>query len=163
MDSKQKILTLSALKKIVAQLKRQKKTIAFTNGCFDLMHLGHVSYLEAAKKNDRVLIVGLNSDSSIRKIKDPSRPIVSQISRSRVLAALACVDYVTIFNEATPYHLVKALGPDVLIKGADWKGKEIVGADIVKASGGRVEFIKYIDHYSTTNIIESILHKCAKK
>ena len=163
MNSKQKILTLTALKKVVAQLKRHGKTIAFTNGCFDLMHLGHVSYLEAAKKNNRVLIVGLNSDSSIRKIKDPSRPIVSQISRSRVLAALACVDYVTIFNEETPYNLVNALGPDVLIKGADWKGKEIVGADIVKASGGRVEFIKYIDHYSTTNIIESILHKCAKK
>lgn len=157
-SSEKKIIGLQALKKKLSALRLQGRTIAFTNGCFDLMHLGHVQYLQAAKQSNRVLIVGLNSDQSIRRIKGPSRPICPQKSRAAVLAALACVDYVVIFNEETPYNLIKALRPDILIKGADWKGKEIVGADIA----GKVELIKYVPGFSTTNIIEKIKHeKCA--
>ena len=147
-----KIIGLLQLQKKLSILRRQGKTIAFTNGCFDLMHLGHVMYLEAAKKGNRILVVGLNSDASIRRIKGPSRPICPQKSRAAVLAALSCVDFVVIFNEDTPWKLIKAVNPDVLIKGADWKGKGVVGADIVK----KVEFIKYVKGFSTTNIIENI-------
>ena len=147
-----KLISLQSLKKKLIALRRQGKTITFTNGCFDLMHLGHVKYLQAAKKKDRVLIVGLNSDKSISRIKDPSRPICPQKSRAAVLAALESVDFVVIFNEETPYNLIKALRPDVLIKGADWKGKTVVGSDISK----KIELIKYIKGFSTTNIIEKI-------
>ena len=154
-----KIISLQSLKKKLIALRRQGKTIAFTNGCFDLMHLGHVKYLQAAKKNNRILIVGLNSDQSIRLIKDPTRPICSQESRAAVLAALEAVDFVVLFHEETPYQLIKALGPDILIKGADYKGKEVAGSDLVK----KVELIKYIKGYSTTNIIHRILGKASKK
>jgi len=149
---KNKILSLSALLRKLPALKRQGMTIAFTNGCFDLMHIGHVKYLEAAGKPKRVLIVGLNSDSSIRRIKGPSRPIVNQKSRAAVLAALESVDFVVIFNEETPYKTIAAIKPDVLIKGADWKGKSVAGEDLVK----KVEFIKFIKGFSTSNIIEKI-------
>ncbi|MBF0521556.1 MAG: D-glycero-beta-D-manno-heptose 1-phosphate adenylyltransferase [Candidatus Omnitrophica bacterium] len=157
-----KILSLSSLKKRIASLRRQGKTIAFTNGCFDIIHAGHVSYLEKAKGRDRILIVGLNSDSSVRKIKGPQRPIVPEKERSFVLAALACVDFVTIFQEETPYDLIKAIEPDILIKGADWKEKTAVGSDIVRNRGGKVEYIRYVPNCSSTNIIKSILEKCAK-
>jgi len=147
-----KILSLPALLKKLPALRRQGKTIAFTNGCFDLMHIGHVQYLEEAKKGNRVLIVGLNSDASIHRIKGSSRPIVGQKSRAAVLAALENVDFVVIFNEATPYKIISAIKPDILIKGADWKGKSVVGEDLVK----RKEFVKYIPGFSTTNIIKKI-------
>jgi rfaE bifunctional protein nucleotidyltransferase chain/domain len=151
--SAKKIVGAAALKVKLSALRRQGYTIAFTNGCFDLMHLGHVQYLEAAKsKGKRILIVGLNSDKSISAIKGPNRPICPQKSRAAVMASLACVDFVVIFNEETPYKLIKTLQPDVLIKGADWKGKRVAGDDIVK----KVEFIKYIPGFSTTNIIEKI-------
>ncbi len=150
-----KLISLQLLKKKLIALRRAGKIIAFTNGCFDLMHLGHIKYLQAAKKNNRVLIVGLNSDQSIIRIKGPSRPICSQKSRSLVLAALEVVDFVVIFDEETPYNLIKTLKPDVLIKGADWKGKEIIGSDVVK----KVELIKYVKGFSTTNIINRILGK----
>ncbi len=163
MTSKTKIIkSHAALKRIVLRLQKKGKKVAFTNGCFDILHFGHVSYLEEAKKPGRVLIVGLNSDASVRKIKGPKRPIVSQGERARVMAGLSCVDFVTIFNEETPYDLIKTLTPDILIKGADWKGKKIAGADIVSARGGKVEFIKYVKHFSTTNIIKAIVTKCAK-
>ncbi|MBI4309513.1 MAG: D-glycero-beta-D-manno-heptose 1-phosphate adenylyltransferase [Candidatus Omnitrophica bacterium] len=147
-----KIVSKQALREKLAALKKQGKTIAFTNGCFDLMHLGHVTYLEAAKRGGRVLVVGLNGDGSIRRIKGPSRPICPQKSRAAVLAALSCVDFVVIFNEDTPYNLIKTVKPDILIKGADWKGKPVVGADIA----GKVEFIKYVNGFSTTNIIGKV-------
>jgi len=150
--SAKKIVGVAALKKDLSALRKSGKTIAFTNGCFDLMHLGHVKYLEAAKKADRVLVVGLNSDKSIHHIKGPSRPICPQASRAAVLAALSSVDFVVFFNEDTPYNLIKALGPDVLVKGADWKGKKVAGSDLVK----KVEFIRYINGFSTSNIIEKI-------
>ena len=161
MTTKQKIISSKNLKTKIASLRKQGKSIAFTNGCFDILHAGHVSYLEAAKKDKRVLIVGLNSDTSIRHIKGPGRPVNSQNARAVVLAALSCIDFVTIFEEDTPIKLIEALKPDILIKGADWKGKEVAGAQVVKFSGGRVEFIKYVDGFSSTNIIEKIGQRCA--
>ena len=153
-----KILSLSALLKKLPALRRQGKVIAFTNGCFDLMHIGHVKYLEEAGRGNRVLIVGLNSDVSIHRIKGSSRPIVVQKSRAAVLAALESVDFVVIFNEDTPYKLIASIKPDILIKGADWKGKSVIGEDLVK----KVEFVRYIQGFSTTNIIEKII-KSEKK
>jgi len=148
-----KILTLPALLNKLPALRRQGKTLAFTNGCFDLMHIGHVKYLEEAGRGNRLLIVGLNSDRSINSIKGPGRPIVTQKSRAAVLAALESVDFVVIFNEDTPYKIISAIKPDILIKGADWKGKSVIGEDLVK----KVEFVKYIKGFSTTNIIEKII------
>ena len=157
MDTYKKILKLSNLKRKILRLRSQGQTIAFTNGCFDILHFGHVSYLEKAKKN-RILVVGLNSDQSIRKIKGPQRPIIKEAYRAGLLAALECVDFVTIFNEETPYSVIKVLKPDILIKGADWKGKKIVGADLVKSYGGKVEYVSYVEGCSTTKIIEKIQH-----
>ena len=160
MDSQKKILSLNTLKKTLARLRKNGKTIAFTNGCFDILHAGHVSYLEAAKKKGRILVVGLNSDHSVRRIKGPGRPIVGEKERAQVLSALNCVDYVTIFNAQTPLKLIQVVKPDVLIKGADWKNKTVVGQDIVEKNGGRVELIKYLPRFSTTKIIDKIMH-CA--
>lgn len=157
-----KIVSLTTLKRKLNELRKKKKIIVFTNGCFDILHRGHVQYLQAAKKCGDILVVGLNSDASIRKIKGPRRPIVNQQGRSEVLSALASVDYVVIFDEDTPYHLINAVKPDCLVKGADWKGKEVVGSDIVKQNGGRIKLIKYTANNSTTNIIESVLKKCRK-
>ena len=155
---KEKIITLSSLLKKLPGLRRQGKIIAFTNGCFDLMHIGHVKYLEDAGQGNRILIVGLNSDRSISRIKGPNRPIVEQKSRAAVLAALESADFVVIFNEETPYKTIAAIKPDILIKGADWKGKTVVGEDLVK----KVEFIKFVQGFSTTNMIEKII-KSEKK
>ena len=164
MTTSSKVIKLPALKKKLALLRRQKREIAFTNGCFDILHYGHVSYLEAAKKRDRILIVGMNSDASVRSLdKGSDRPIVPQDQRAAVLAGLACVDLVVLFDEPTPAKLIAAVKPDVLIKGADWKGKEVAGADVVKAHGGRVEFITYVDRLSTTNIIAKIRCSCLGK
>ncbi len=157
MRTNEKILGVRTLQRRIIRWRQQEKIIAFTNGCFDILHLGHVCYLERAKGRDRILIVGLNSDRSVKMIKGPGRPIVPQKARSLILAALACVDGVTIFDEATPQKLIAALRPDVLIKGADWKGKEIAGADTVCRYGGKVEYIRYIPGYSSTKIIERIL------
>lgn len=156
MSIRLKIIGLSQLKKEVARQRKAGKTIAFTNGCFDILHYGHVTYLEKAKKKDRVLILGLNSDESIRRLKGPGRPVNPQKARAAVIAALESVDFVTIFSDDTPLKLIQAILPDVLIKGADWKGKEVVGASEVKANGGKVEFIKFVDHFSTTRIIQTI-------
>ena len=157
MDTHKKIVGLKTLQRILARLRRQGRMIAFTNGCFDILHFGHVQYLEKAKGHNRVLIIGLNSDRSVRKIKGPQRPIVAQNARAAVLAALACVDYVTIFAEETPQKLIAALKPDVLVKGADWKGKEVAGSDVVRRYGGRVEYARYVPRYSSTNIIDAVL------
>ena len=159
MNTKHKIVSLKRLKSIVAAVRKQDKTIAFTNGCFDILHLGHVAYLEKSKKDNRILIIGLNSDLSVRRLKGPMRPINSEQARAAVLAALSCVDYVTIFNQDTPYALIKAIRPDVLIKGADWKGKPVIGADMVQRTGGKVEFVPFVDHFSTTKVIEAILRQ----
>ena len=158
MNTKYKIFKLQSLKSKLNSLRAGGKRIAFTNGCFDILHFGHVSYLEAAKKDNRVLVIGLNSDQSICKIKGPQRPIIAQDKRAALLAALQCVDFVTIFNEETPLKVIRVLKPDILIKGADWKGKDVIGSEVVKSYGGHVEYISYIPGCSTTEIIEKITH-----
>ncbi len=162
MTTRKKILGLAAVKRKVAALRRDGATIAFTNGCFDILHYGHISYLEKAKARDRVLIVGLNSDRSVREIKGAGRPVNTEMNRAGVLAALACVDCVVIFDEATPERVIREIKPDVLIKGADWKGKTVVGADIVRARGGRVELVTYLPNLSTTRTIQKIRRQCEK-
>ena len=156
MNTKSKIVKLATLKKKIAQLRRRRKKIAFTNGCFDILHAGHVHYLQGAKKADRVLIVGLNNDRSVRKIKGAKRPIVKEQQRASILAALACVDHVILFGEETPLKLIEALKPDILIKGADWKRKGAVGSESVEANGGKIEYIKYLPGRSSTDIIKRI-------
>jgi D-beta-D-heptose 7-phosphate kinase/D-beta-D-heptose 1-phosphate adenosyltransferase len=151
-----KIKTISSLKKIIARLKAKRKKIVFTNGCFDILHYGHVKYLEDANKKGDILIVGINSDSSIRKIKGPKRPLVHEKDRIRTLAALESVDYACLFNETTPINLIKAIKPDALIKGADWDTKNIVGADFVKSYSGKVLAIPLVKNRSTTKLIEKI-------
>ncbi len=160
MNTEHKIVSLAVLKKKIAASRKAGKRIIFTNGCFDLMHLGHISYLEKIKSHDSVLVVGLNSDLSVRRIKAVGRPIQPQRARARVLAALACVDYVMIFSDPTPYQVIQAVQPDVLVKGADWKNKTVVGEDIVRARGGRVQLIKYLPGFSTTNIVNKIRSQC---
>lgn len=159
MNTKAKIITLSALKKKILPLRRQGYRIAFTNGCFDILHVGHVRYLEAAKRAGRILVVGLNSDRSVRKNKGPGRPVVNDSARAAVLAALACVDYVVLFDEQTPLRLIEALKPDILIKGADWKRKGAVGSAVVRANGGSVEYIKFLPGFSSTGIINRIVRR----
>lgn len=148
-----------SLKKLQAELAsgREKKKVVFTNGCFDILHAGHVRYLKKARSLGDVLVVGLNSDSSVRSIKGPARPIVPQRERSEVLSALECVDYVVLFSGPTPLKLIEAIKPDVLAKGADWAARDIVGADIVKNSGGRLARITLVKGRSTTNIIRRVL------
>ncbi len=142
------------LKTICARLRAEGKKIVFTNGCFDILHRGHVRYLERARKLGDVLVVGLNSDSSVSGIK-PGRPINSENDRAAVLGALCSVDYITIFGEKTPYALIRALGPDVLVKGGDWKKEDIVGSDIVSETHS----LPYLKGASTTQIIEKILRR----
>lgn len=160
MFSQDKIQSQSKLIKIIDALKRQGKKIAFTNGCFDILHYGHVKYLEQAKGKADILVVGLNSDSSLKKIKGKNRPINKQMGRAGVLSALQAVDFVAIFNAETPRKLIKLIRPDVLIKGGDWKLDDIVGADSVKAAGGRVLTIPYLKGYSTSKLIERIAFIC---
>ena len=134
-------------------LKRQKKSSVFTNGCFDILHSGHVDYLESARKQGDFLIVALNSDSSIQTIKGPSRPINSLQDRLKVIAALESVDFVTWFEEDNPLNLILLLKPKVLVKGGDWKVEQIIGSKEVLAWGGKVRSLKYIEGKSTTQII----------
>ena len=148
---------LTTLKKLTAKLAgKRKKKVVFTNGCFDIIHAGHVRYLNKAKLLGDILVVGLNSDASVRVIKGPKRPIVPQRERAEILSALASIDYVVIFSGATPIKLIKAIKPDILVKGADWTPKDIVGADWVKQNGGRLARIKLVRGRSTTNIIKKI-------
>ncbi|MBN1842049.1 MAG: D-glycero-beta-D-manno-heptose 1-phosphate adenylyltransferase [Deltaproteobacteria bacterium] len=153
----EKIIKRQELAENVQALKRAGKTIVFTNGCFDLLHIGHVRYLKSAKGEGDVLLVGLNSDRSVRQIKGPARPIVSENERAEVLASLACVDFVTFFDEPDPLATIRVLMPDVLVKGADWEKDAIVGKDVVEANGGRVVRIPVTEGASTSRIIEKIL------
>jgi len=151
-----KIKTASALKKRLVSLKNEGKSIVFTNGCFDILHYGHVKYLQEAKNTGNILVVAVNSDSSVKKLKGPSRPIVGQKNRTRVLSALESVDFVTIFSEDTPLKLIKLLKPDILVKGGDWDKKSIVGGRLVQSWGGKVISLPYVKGQSTTNIIDKI-------
>jgi len=150
---------LIPLKKLLSKLKslRKRKKVVFTNGCFDIIHAGHVRYLKKAKALGGILVVGLNSDSSIKKIKGETRPIVKQKDRAEVLSALTSVDYVVIFNDPTPIKLIEAIKPDVLVKGADWKRGSIVGEEILKTYKGKIARIKLAKGRSTTDIVGKIL------
>ena len=149
--SKEKIIDKARVKDIVSDLKKKGRKIVFTNGCFDLLHVGHIRYLTEAKKLGDILFIGLNSDKSVSVIK-PGRPVISEKERAEVLSALEMVDYIALFSEDTPYELIKEVQPDVLVKGADWQIKDIVGNDIVKD----VRAIPLVEGKSTSKIIEKI-------
>lgn len=151
-----KIMELDELQKTVARYKMLGRKVVFTNGCFDILHVGHVTYLEAARRQGDCLVVGLNSDASVRAIKGPERPVNHEQSRARVLAALGCVDHVVLFEEDTPLKLIKRLMPDVLAKGGDWPVDKIVGAPEVMAAGGKVRSIPLVGNFSTTALLEKI-------
>ncbi|MFN3976684.1 MAG: D-glycero-beta-D-manno-heptose 1-phosphate adenylyltransferase [Aquificaceae bacterium] len=150
------VLSLEELIRIIEPLRESKK-IVFTNGCFDILHAGHAYYLKKAKEMGDILVVGLNSDESIKRIKGPKRPIVPQEMRAYLLDSLKPVDYVVVFDEETPERLIKAIRPHVLVKGADWELKDIVGADFVLSYGGRVERVEFRFNISTSDIIKRIL------
>lgn len=154
-----KIQSISRLQGIISRLKDGHKRIVFTNGCFDLLHYGHVKYLQDARKKGDILVVGINSDASVKRIKGNSRPVVKQNDRARVLAALESVDYVVIFPQDTPLETIKRIKPDVLVKGADWSADKIVGGDFVSGNGGCVTTIKFIKGYSTSKLIKEIVKK----
>ena len=141
---------------IIAGLKRRGKKIVFTNGCFDLLHYGHVKYLADAKKIGDILVVAINSDASVRKIKGSKRPIVNERDRLSLIAALESVDYVLLFNEDTPLEVIEKIKPDILVKGADWARDKIAGSSIVLGAGGKVATIKLVRGRSTTNLIKKI-------
>jgi len=159
---KQKIKERKELLRIIKELKAKRKQIVFTNGCFDLLHIGHVRYLEEAKALGDVLVVGVNSDTSVRKLKGPQRPILPEEERAEILSGLGCVDYVTLFNEMDPLKLITSLHPDVLVKGGDWAKEQIVGREVVKRSGGEVVIIPFVGKASTSNLIETILKRYEK-
>lgn len=156
MSVKNKIVRQNLLRETLLALKAQGKKIVFTNGCFDLVHLGHLDYLEKARGKGDVLVIGLNSDQSIRRLKGASRPVMDENSRARLLAALEFVDYVVLFDEDTPLELIRDILPDVLVKGDDYQVSNIVGADIVMSNGGKVETVELVKGYSSTAIIEKI-------
>ena len=152
-----KVLTSAELVPLLDRARTQEKRIVFTNGCFDLLHVGHTRYLQAAKALGDILVVGVNSDSSVRSLnKSPDRPIVSESQRAEVLAALCCVDYVVMFSEPDPLSLITTLQPDVLVKGGDWAVERIVGRDVVERRGGTVRTIPLVPGMSTTALIQRI-------
>jgi D-beta-D-heptose 7-phosphate kinase/D-beta-D-heptose 1-phosphate adenosyltransferase len=159
---KQKIKGKKELVRIISELKAKRKRIVFTNGCFDLLHIGHVRYLEQAKALGDVLVVGVNSDTSVRKLKGPKRPILPEEERAEILSGLGCVDYVTLFDEMDPLKLITSLRPDVLVKGGDWAEEQIVGRKVVERSGGEVVIIPFVGKASTSNLIETILKRYEK-
>ena len=148
------VVTRTDLITIREHVKLEGKSVVFTNGCFDIIHRGHIEYLTKAKSLGDVLIVGVNTDASVRRLKGKTRPIVCQDDRAFVLAAFHAVDYVCLFDEDTPYELIKAIVPDVLVKGSDWAIDSIVGKDIVEAAGGTVQTIEFVPDHSTTDIIK---------
>lgn len=157
MDTSRFITDKRRLRHLITRLKYEKKKIIFTNGCFDIIHPGHTSYLESAKALGDVLIVGLNSDASIKGIKGPRRPINDQQSRATVLLSLRSVDYVYMFHEPTPLEVIKLVKPGILVKGGDWQKKDVVGADFVESYGGIIVIIPIVNETSTTAIIEKIM------
>ncbi len=153
------IKTIDELIAIRKKLREENKKVVFTNGCFDLIHAGHVDYLIKAKEMGDVLIVGLNSDASVTRIKGKKRPVLKEKERAFIISNIKPVDYVVIFEEDTPAEIIGSLIPDVLVKGADWSLDNIIGRDVVEANGGEVKTIKFVNDQSTTKIIKSILDK----
>jgi len=154
-----RIKTREEIKTIRKKLKTKGKRVVFTNGVFDIIHSGHVDYLNKAKASGDILIVGVNSDASVKRIKGKKRPILNEKERAFIVSNLKAVDYVTLFEEDTPGELINELIPDVLIKGADWALDKIVGRDAVEVNGGEVKTIEFVNVQSTSNIIKSILDK----
>jgi len=159
MDISAKIVTAGKLISGLDKARRAGKKIVFTNGCFDILHVGHVRYLAAARSEGDLLVVGLNSDASVRSIKGDRRPLVNQDQRAEVLASLVYVDYVVIFDEPDPLRMIQTLKPDILVKGADWEEENIVGAEFVKSIGGKIIRAKLVPEVSTTRIIDRIVRR----
>ena len=151
-----KIRSLDDLREERAAHRARGTRMVFTNGCFDLLHVGHIRYLQRARRMGDILVVGINSDASVRRLKGPSRPVQPEKDRAEILAGLECVDYVVAFEEDTPISVIETLKPDVLVKGADWPIDRIVGREVVEASGGRVATIPYVEGISTSALIERI-------
>lgn len=151
-----KIKSVPDTKKEIDQLKSEGKRIVFTNGCFDILHTGHLRYLYASRELGDYLVVGLNSDQSVKVIKGPERPVIPQDQRAEMLAAMGFVDGVVLFDEDDPLELIKQLMPDILVKGEDWGEDDIIGSDVVKAAGGEVHRISFVSGFSTTDIIKKI-------
>ena len=158
----QKVLDFPHLLEEVRSLKRNGHKIVFTNGCFDLLHPGHIAYLQAARQMGDVLIVGLNSDRSVRELKGAARPILTEVERAFILSGLESVSYIIIFDESTPLNLIRSILPDVLVKGGDWGLSEIVGRKEVEDAGGKVVALPYEAGYSTSQIVERILKQNSK-
>jgi D-beta-D-heptose 7-phosphate kinase/D-beta-D-heptose 1-phosphate adenosyltransferase len=160
---KEKIKAREDLRRIVQNLKTKGKRIVFTNGCFDLLHIGHVRYLEEARSLGDVLVVGVNSDNSVRGLKGPNRPILSEEERAEILSGLECVNYVIIFDEPTPLELISLLQPHILVKGGDWTKESTVGKEVVERTGGEVVILPFVEGSSTSKLIETILKKYEKR
>lgn len=158
-NSDSKIKSRDVLALLISKEKARGKQIVFTNGCFDLLHAGHVKYLQKARSLGDLLVLGLNSDASVQRLKGPKRPLICEDERAHILAALDCIDYVTLFDEDTPLQLITALKPQILAKGGDYSLDNVVGKDLVEAYGGRVELVSFVDGKSTTNIIEKVLER----
>jgi rfaE bifunctional protein nucleotidyltransferase chain/domain len=158
-----KVYTQKALLALRSDWKRQGKTTVFTNGVFDILHRGHVEYLGAAKRMGDILIVGINTDASVQRLKGPLRPIVHEDDRAFIISQLVSVDAVCLFDEETPFKLISALVPEVLVKGADYSIDQIVGRDVVEGAGGSVKTIEFVPERSTTTIVDTIVSRFAKK
>jgi D-beta-D-heptose 7-phosphate kinase/D-beta-D-heptose 1-phosphate adenosyltransferase len=159
MTTDRKILSLDELAAAARDLRATGRRLVFTNGCFDLLHVGHVRYLAAARREGEALAVGVNSDASVNRIKGPRRPIVPEAERAEVLAALACVDFVTVFAEPDPLRVILAVQPAVLVKGGDWPEDAIIGAEEVKRNGGRVVRVPVVEVAGTSRVIDRILER----
>ncbi len=159
----QKIIDHENLTPILDDLRKEGKKIVFTNGCFDLLHVGHLRYLKQAREEGDLLVLGLNSDRSVRELKGETRPLLPQEERAEMMAALSMIDYIVIFDERTPLNLIKELRPDILVKGGDWKREDIVGGKEVEASGGRVVVVPEIPGRSTSNLIDEIVRRSKSK
>ncbi|GAB4125036.1 MAG: D-glycero-beta-D-manno-heptose 1-phosphate adenylyltransferase [Raineya sp.] len=155
-ETSQKILSQEALAQQVRQWQAQGDKVVFTNGCFDILHLGHIDYLEKARALGNRLVVAINTDASVKRLKGESRPVVEQYARCRMIAALAFVDAVCTFEEDTPKSLIEKISPDILTKGSDYSPENIIGADFVVAKGGEVKTIQLVDGFSTSKIIDKI-------
>ena len=160
---REKIKTKEDLHRIVEDLRKKGKRIVFTNGCFDLLHLGHIRYLEKAKSLGDILVVGVNSDRSVRNLKGPERPILPEEERAEILSGLGCVDYINLFDQLTPLELISSLQPHILVKGGDWTKETTVGKEVVERSGGEVVILPFEEGSSTSNLIETILKRYEKR
>ena len=159
---KNKIIPRPQIAGLMKDLKKKGRKIVFTNGCFDLLHVGHVRYLKEARGLGDCLIIGLNSDQSMRQIKDPARPLISEEQRAEVLAAIEYVDYIVLFDEVDPFKLIGEIRPDVLVKGADWSMDKIIGADLVSSYGGKVHRVDLVPSISTSEIIHRNISRYKK-